>query len=535
MSEHSKQQMSHDPIRILLIDDKEKDRELASFILEQELDGVSIIPVDGAMEFVEAVTSGDISVVIAECQLAWTDGTQIFKTLQRLYPLVPVIFFSDAPTPNHDIKPRHDIRDARLKKDSSGFLALPHVVKRLVQAARDTPAIRLVKPNPAAPLQNDGIIPQSDPISISTADAAEQQNQSTFTANHAADLIERLPVGVIRLSSDGIIEQANATFASLLGFSEADQVIGQDLSELLSDQSSQQVVRDTFARGGDLGLELKFRGPDGKDVWTRLDLWPVREDSGPIMGFEGSAVDITADKRRTSEISLLNADLERSNEQLEHFAHIAAHDLQEPLGLISRYARLLRDRYSLRLDNDAKRYIEQLLDNTQQLHELVDSILAYSKTHTHDQQPEVVDFGAVVAQAAANLQARFDDTGAQLQHDRLPALRADSHQMVQLFQNLFSNSLKFRGPNTPRISVFAREETAHWLFAVQDNGIGIAPKDQERLFTMLERLHTTDDYPGRGMGLAISRSIVERHGGRLWVESVPGSGSIFYFTLPKQS
>ena len=530
MSEHSKQLTSRDPIRILMIDDKEKDRELASFILERELDDASIIPVAGAMDFVEAITSGDISIVIAECQLAWTDGTQIFKTLQRLYPQIPVVFFSDLPTPDHAIKPRSDLRDARLQKDSSGFLALPHVVRRLVQAAReakDMPAIRLIKTNSAP--SHTGCTPRTAPAETAPSEAQPVHLQQ------AADLIERLPVGVIRLDTDGNIQHANSAFASLLSYYETDDVINHDLAELLSDSSKQQVIRDTFARGGDLGLELKLQGANGIESWTRLDIWPVHDSDGVITGFEGSAIDISRDKRRTHEISLLNADLERSNAQLEHFANIAAHDLQEPLGLIARYTRLLRDRYSVRLDNDARRYIEQLLDNTQQLHELIDSILAHSKTHDAVPQTEPVDFNIALSRAAANLQAQFDHTDAKLHYGRLPTLPADSYQITQLFQNLLSNALKFVGTEALYISIFAREEAEHWLFAVQDNGIGIAPENQEQIFEMSERAQPADQYQGHGMGLSICQGIVERHGGRIWVESVPGSGATFYFTIPKKT
>ena len=540
--------MTEQSLRILLIDERDKDRELATFILERELTGVTVLPVANAMDFVEAITGEDINAVVTECQLSWSDGEQISKALQRLFPAIPVIYFSDAPGPKGAIKPRRDMRDMLLKKDSGGFLALPHVIRRLLQANEayaETSAtlstrssIPITDPKPtsqviqAQTLFKEPAVATDCAVGSSAAAIARPEPNSQPAAAPMIELIERLPVGVVVLTADGSITQANVAFATLLGECDTHDVIGKHLPTLLGDEESRQLVQETFERSGDLGLVLNFRGiSTGKEVWVRLDLWPVRDERGQVQHFEGAVVDISADRRREQDIARQNAELGRSNAQLEQFALMTAHDLQAPMGLISRYARLLRDRYANSLDGDGKRYIEQLLDNMHQLHDLIGGILAYAKIGSQDVQAEPVDFAVAVHQAVENLQIQFESTNAELQYESLPTVTVDKNQLVRLLQNLFSNALKFRSQDKPVIKLWADRQGEYWQFAVQDNGVGIPLDEQSRIFGMFQRAHTKDS-PGNGMGLAICQGIVEQHGGELWVESTPGAGSTFYFTLP---
>ncbi|MEZ5591593.1 MAG: ATP-binding protein [Gammaproteobacteria bacterium] len=540
--------MAEQSLRILLIDERDKDRELATFILERELTGVQVLPVANAMDFVEAITGDDINAVVTECQLSWSDGAQIFKALQRLFPAVPVIYFSDASNPDGAMKSRNDMRDTLLKKDSGGFLALPHVVKRLLQTngiyaeTSATSSARSSTPvtNPksgsqviqAQTLFKEPAAVADYAMGSSAVAVAEPEPKSQPVAAPMRGLIERLPVGVVGLTADGSITHANVAFATLLGACDTHDVIGKHLPALLGDEESRRLVQETLERSGDLGLILNFRGiSTGKEVWVRLDVWPVRDERGQVQHFEGAVVDITADRRREQDIVRQNAELGRSNAQLEQFALMTAHDLQAPMGLISRYTRLLRDRYANSLDGDGKRYIEQLLDNTHQLHDLIGGILAYAKVGSQDLQAEPVDFAVAVHQAVENLQVQFESMGAELQYDSLPTVTIDKNQLVRLLQNLFSNALKFRSQDKPVIKLRADRQGEYWQFTVQDNGVGIPLDEQSRIFGMFQRAHTKDS-PGNGMGLAICQGIVERHGGELWVESTPGAGSTFYFTLP---
>jgi len=217
---------------------------------------------------------------------------------------------------------------------------------------------------------------------------------------------------------------------------------------------------------------------------------------------------------------------------LEQFAYVASHDLQEPLRMMSSFAQLLGKRYRGKLDSDADEFISYAVDGAQRMKQLITDLLAYSRVETQGRPPEPVDLCAALAEAQQNLRVAIDEAGAAIAVEPLPVLLADRTQIGQLFQNLLGNAIKFRGERPPRISVTARREAGHWLFAVDDNGIGVPPEFATRIFGAFQRLHTRDEYEGSGIGLAVCKKIVERHGGRIWVEPGTDGGARFCFTLP---
>jgi light-regulated signal transduction histidine kinase (bacteriophytochrome) len=225
-------------------------------------------------------------------------------------------------------------------------------------------------------------------------------------------------------------------------------------------------------------------------------------------------------------------ELARSNRDLEQFAYVASHDLQEPLRMVATYTQLLAERYRGQLDENADRYIRYAIDGALRMQTLVKDLLAFSRVGRQGTERHQVDCNQVVATVLQNLESAVQESLAQISRDNLPAVNADSSQMVQLFQNLIANAIKFRGPKPPVIRVDARKQGADWLFSVADNGIGIAPEHAEAVFAIFRRLHTRVEYPGSGIGLAICKKIVEQHGGRIWVESCEGEGSTFKFTVP---
>ncbi|MEM8828325.1 MAG: ATP-binding protein [Cyanobacteria bacterium P01_G01_bin.19] len=237
--------------------------------------------------------------------------------------------------------------------------------------------------------------------------------------------------------------------------------------------------------------------------------------------------------RQAEELALLAQDLERSNAELKRFAYVASHDLQEPLNHVSNYVQLLEMRYGDRLDEDAKDFIGFAVDGVSLMQTLIDDVLVYSKVDTQGSEFTISDAGISLNRALTNLRRRIEKTQAQIQiPDTLPMLRADSTQLMQLFQNLVLNALKFRSSEPPKIEIGAERRENDWLFSVKDNGIGIDPQFYERIFIIFQRLHTRDEYPGTGMGLAICKKIVECHRGQIWVESELDQGSTFYFTIP---
>ncbi len=236
--------------------------------------------------------------------------------------------------------------------------------------------------------------------------------------------------------------------------------------------------------------------------------------------------------RQADELAQLAHDLELTNAELKKFAYVASHDLQEPLNQVANYVQLLEMRYTEELDEDAKEFITFAVEGVNLMQTLIDDVLAYSKVDVQAIEFELTEVETALERAVANLRKRIQEANAIITHDPLPTVMADSTQLMQLFLNLVGNAIKFRSDKPPEIHISASRLEDEWLFSVQDNGIGIDPRFSDRIFVIFQRLHTRDEYPGSGMGLAICKKIIECHRGRIWVESQLGEGATFYFTIP---
>lgn len=259
----------------------------------------------------------------------------------------------------------------------------------------------------------------------------------------------------------------------------------------------------------------------------------------PDGGFVSTYQDITerkqAEQTLAEQARLLRQameELQRSNSELEQFAYVASHDLQEPLRMVASYCQLLQRRYAAKLDGDAHEFIGFAVEGARRMQSLINDLLLYSRVGTKGKPFTAVSLEQVFADAVANLTVSIEEAKAEISHDPLPVVQGDGIQLLQLLQNLLGNALKFRRETPVRIHLGARREDDHWLFSVTDNGIGIEPQYAERIFMIFQRLHTREQYPGTGIGLSVCKKIVERHGGRIWVEPAPASGSVFKFTVP---
>ncbi len=262
---------------------------------------------------------------------------------------------------------------------------------------------------------------------------------------------------------------------------------------------------------------------------------PVLDDTGELQGAIVVNVDITARKRAEEQLEHYAAELQRSNQDLQQFAYVASHDLQEPLRTISGFARLLAERYQGQLDEPADEFIIFILEGVGRMRDLLQSLLAYSRVGSHELRPYPVKVGEVLRQVMNDLHVALAESDTEITHDPLPTVWADPVQLAQLLQNLIGNAIKFRGAAPVHIHISAECRHDRWKLSVSDSGIGIEPQYHEAIFEPFRRLHTAEQYPGTGMGLPICKRIIARHGGRIWVESVPGRGSTFYFTLPVPS
>ena len=312
--------------------------------------------------------------------------------------------------------------------------------------------------------------------------------------------------------------------------------IGMGLDEVLTDKPDElaeaiRLWRRVLA-GETFSVTEVCKDISGTESFLEIRYYPITDRQGTPIAACQIARDIS-ERKRYEDILLRQSDeLRRSNGELEQFAYVASHDLQEPLRMVASYMQLLSERYSGQLDNRADKYIAYAVDGARRMQMLISDLLALSRVNSRGSEPAAVDCEKVVRQVLHDLEPTIRDSNALVEVGTLPTLLADEHQVAQLFQNLIGNALKFRGDRTPHIQVTAQPEQGHWLFKVKDNGIGIAPEYAERIFVIFQRLHSREKYSGTGIGLAICKKIVERHHGRIWVESQPGSGATFLFTFP---
>jgi light-regulated signal transduction histidine kinase (bacteriophytochrome) len=284
---------------------------------------------------------------------------------------------------------------------------------------------------------------------------------------------------------------------------------------------------------------------DGRVLWLR-NLVTVIVENGQPTKLRGVSIDITERKQAEEAIRTLNTELEqrvteRTAElqwtiaELQQLTRFAAHDLQEPVRIVTSYVYLLAARYRGKLDEEADKFIQYTVDGMKRLQRLLLDLLAYSEASTQRLEYTAVDGEALVAGALADLRGSIVDRGAVITHDPLPVVWGDETQLRIVFRNLISNGIKFHNGSPPWVYIAATQKNSLWVFSVQDNGVGVEPQDSERIFLIFQRRHAKEPYPKPGVGLAICKKIIERHGGRIWVESTFGKGATFYFTLPVKS
>ena len=332
----------------------------------------------------------------------------------------------------------------------------------------------------------------------------------------------------------GSIEYVNPKFTEITGYSLA-EALGKSPCILKSGHTPPEVherLWQAITAGKEWRGEILNRKKNGELFWGRASISPIVDEAGRVTHFLAVNEDITERRRADKALRLLNEELMRSNNELEQFAYVASHDLQEPLRMVASYTDLLAERYAGKLDEKADKFIRYAVEGARRMQELINDLLALSRVNSRGEPFEIVACADVVAKVRQDLAKAIEESGAEICVGGLPVVLAARTQLAQLFQNLIGNAIKFRGDASPRVEISAAQDGSNWVFTVKDNGIGIAREFHERVFVIFQRLHERQKYSGSGIGPAIAKKIVERHKGRIWVESEVGAGTHFFFSIP---
>ena len=362
------------------------------------------------------------------------------------------------------------------------------------------------------------------------AEDAIKESEAKFRGVFESKLI-----GTIFWDAKGEITDANKAFLDMVGYTKDEVLKGivrwKDMTPSEYLERDEKLLKELATVGYIAPIEKEYYHKDGHRIPTILGAATLQGSSVSGVAF---ILDITERKKVEQKLKATLEDLQRSNTELEEFAYVASHDLQEPLRMVASFTQLLQKRYQDKLDDEANEFITFAVDGATRMQSLINDLLTYSRVGIKGASFSPTDMNVILEDVLTNIQQTTLEADAKITTDPLPVIIADKSQMAQILQNLISNAIKFRGKSSINIHVSGENQPDEWIFSVKDNGIGIDPKYFERIFIIFQRLHKRDEYEGTGIGLAVSKKIIQRHRGKIWVESELGKGSTFYFSIPKK-
>lgn len=485
--------------RILIVDDERQNRTVLSDLLKGK--NQVVLAKDGKQALARIEADSDVDLVVLDIRMPDMDGYEVLKRLKANEATqdIPIIFITALNSSDEEAY--------GLNLGAADYIGKPfHPV--IVQARVET-QLRVVK-------QRRQLQEQSEALAESEAKFRQ--------------LFEDSADAFLLIEGNRFVECNRAAF-EMLGMKSQDTLLNTHPSEispptqpdgLSSSEKAEQMIAIAIKRGSHR-FEWIHRKEDGTDFPVEVLLTPIFQRGRHLIHVVWR--DITERKEAEDAIRL-------SNEELEQFAYVTSHDLQEPLRAVTSYLQLLEKRFGDRLESEGREYISFAVNGAKQMSHLIRDLLIYSRVGTRSLEPVAVDVGEILEIVRANLRASIEETGALVEVAPMPVILADDDQLIRLFQNLVGNAIKYAAPSRkPEIRIDAEKTGGIWMFRVQDNGIGIEPQYAGKIFIIFQRLHTQSDFEGTGIGLAICKKIVERHGGSIWFESEPGQGSTFAFTL----
>ena len=381
---------------------------------------------------------------------------------------------------------------------------------------------------------NDELGALAENFNIMISDLQTSRDSLVSAKDYIDNIIKSLIDTLIVTDAEGTIKIINKSALELLGYNQH-EIIGQKINIIFPEEDlpEDERVIDKYIRKKYVSkAEVRYKTKNGEIVPVSISSSVLKDTNDNIEGIVFVAQDIS-DYIRAEKLARSAETLERSNRELQEFAYVASHDLQEPLRMVSSYVQLLKRRYGENLDSNANEFIDFAVDGAERMKKLIQDLLAFSRVGTNGEEFKTTSTQKILDEVLSNLELSIKENDVKITHDPLPDLVVDKTQIMQLFQNLITNAIKFSGDKSPEIHIDVIDNYNEWLFCFNDNGIGIDIKYADQIFVIFQRLHGMGDYPGTGIGLSIAKRIVERHGGQIWVESEPGNGSSFKFTIPK--